>query len=590
MSEISTTDSAPPLAQQVLTFAEALYHSRGRYKLVILAVGLALVIVATTFAQLRLNAWNGPFFDAIENKDLLTFGAQLAVFLLLATVLVVLNVGQTWLDQGMKIVLREQVSRDLLAQWLAPKRAFLLAGAGPIGSHPDQRIQEDARRLTELTASLGIGFFQSTLLLSTFVGVLWLLSKGFVLHLAGDSYQIPGFMVWSALIYATSGSWLSWRLGRPLIDLNAARYAHEADFRFGLMRANDSSDGIALYGGESDEERHLDSELDRVLDLARQIANAVARLTFVTAGYGWLAIIAPIVAAAPGYFGGQLTFGELMMSVGAFNQVQQALRWFVDNASNIADWRATLLRVMGLRQALLSLDRSKQSEPHIAIFEDAPALSIDDLVVDTAQRAIMLEDRHIEIKPGERVLIIGKPGEGKSMFFRALAGLWSAGTGRLRLPSRRNTIFLPQKSFIPNGSLRNALSYPKDSSSFAEADFIRALERTNLKHLVPLLDHNIRWEKELSADEQQHLSFARLLVHRPLWVISDEALCHLNVDDRTMLFSLFEHELVNTSVVSVSSNEAQHSFYSRTLRLSSHPLETPADGEGATVGIAGVPS
>jgi putative ATP-binding cassette transporter len=363
------------------------------------------------------------------------------------------------------------------------------------------------------------------------------------------------------------------------MQLDAARYAREADFRYGLMRVSDSNEGIALAGGEEDEQKRLGRELDDVISLTREIANTVARLTWVTAGYGWFAIVAPIVVAAPGYFGGQLTFGELMMVVGAFNQVQQALRWYVDNAGNIADWQATLVRVMDLRHALLSIERKERSEKRIIILENAPTLAIDNVSVYDANRTITIDAANVNVRPGERVLIIGKPGAGKSTLFRALAGLWPWGTGRLWLPSRSSTIFLPQKSFVPAGSLRDVLSYPAGPSSFAEVDFVQALERTNLRHLVPSLDHVARWDKELTADEQQHLAFARLLVHKPEWIISDEALCHLNEDDRSMMFSLFESELAKTSVVSVTSNEAQHSFYSRILRLNAQPLRAASPSQ-----------
>ena len=560
------------VSQQIHSYFDAMRNSQDRHKLLLLAVALAAVIGATTIGQLQLNAWNEPFFNAIRNKDLLSFGRQLGVFAIIAAFLLALNVGQTWLDQVMKIALRECVSRDLLAQWLAPKRAFLLAGAGPIGSNPDQRIHEDARRLTELTAALAIGFFQSMLLLLSFAGVLWLLSRGFVLHIGEVSLEIPGFMVWCALIYAASGSWLSWRFGRPLIDLNAERYSREAEFRYGLMRASESRDGIALYGGELDERKRLDRELDGAISLMRKVANATARLTWVTAGYGWFAIVAPIAAAAPGYFGGQLTFGELMMVVGAFNQVQQALRWYVDNASNIADWRATLLRVTSLRHSLLSIDQAERTQTRIAVVEGAPALVLENLMVYAADHTIAVDAPVVNVNPGEHVLIIGRPGAGKSTLFRTLAGLWPWGKGRLKLPSRSSTAFLPQKAYLPSGSLRDVLAYPAEASQFVEADFVRALERTGLNHLIPMLDRDMRWDRELTADEQQHLSFARLLVHRPRWVISDEALCHLNEDDSKLMFSLFEGELSKSSVVSITSNDAQHRFYSRVLHLSTYPL------------------
>ncbi|WP_168879369.1 ABC transporter ATP-binding protein/permease [Rhizobium sp. P28RR-XV] len=570
-SLLASVPGALGTARQLRAYGDAVCGSVGRYKLLLLVAALAVAIGATTIGQLRLNAWYEPFFDAVKNKDLASFIRQIAVFAVVAGVLIFLNIAQTWLDQWTKIALRDCVTRELLLQWFMPRRAFLLAGAGPVGVDPDQRVQEDTRRLTELTVSLAVGIFQSTLLLTSFVGVLWLLSRGFVFEYGGSSFHIPGFMVWAALIYAASGSWLSWRLGRPLIELNATRYARDAEFRFGLIRANEASDGIALSGGELGERVRLEREFDGVIGVTRRIANVATMLTGVTSGYGWFATVAPIVAAAPGYFGGQLTFGELMMVVGAFNQVQQALRWYVDNAGNIADWRATLQRVMGLRQALLDLDQTAPSESRIAVIEDEPALVLENLTVHVADRLVTVDEPVVAVEPGEHLLIIGEPGTGKSMLFRALAGLWPRGTGRVRLPSRACTIFLPQRPYVPNGSLGEVLAYPFDPSAFAEKDFACALERTDLHHLVPLLDRVTRWDRELTVDEQQHLAFARILVHRPQWVVSDEALCHLNDDDRRMLFSIFGNELSKTAVVSISSNDAQYGFYSRILHLTVHP-------------------
>ncbi|MDK4718857.1 ABC transporter ATP-binding protein/permease [Rhizobium sp. CNPSo 3968] len=552
-------------------YADAIHGSPGRNRLLLLAFCLTVVVGATAIGQLRLNAWNEPFFDALKNRDFVLFGRQLVVFTGVAGVLIVLNIVQGWLDQWTKIALRQCITRDLLVQWFTPRRAVLLSGAVPVGTNPDQRIQEDARRLTELTVSLAVGMLQSTLLLLSFVGVLWLLSRGFVFEFEERRFQIPGFMVWVALIYAASGSWLSWRLGRPLIGLNATRYAQEAEFRFGLMRANESRDGIALSGGEEGERMRLEREFNSVIGIVRRIANVTTRLTGITAGYGWFTTVVPIIAAAPGYFGGHLTFGGLMMVVGAFNQVQQALRWYVDNAGNIADWLATLERVMDLRQALLALDRAVPSENRITVLENAPAFVIEGMTVEIPDRTISISEPRVEIRAGERLLVVGRPGTGKSTLFRALAGLWPWGTGRLSLPSKTKIIFLPQRLYLPDGSLRDVLAYPYEASVFEQEAFGRALARTNLTHLISSLDRLARWDKELTVDEQQHLAFARLLVHKPEWVVSDEALCHLNDDDRKMLFSLFDEELSKTAVLSISSNEAQYGFYSRILYLTAHP-------------------
>ena len=251
-----------------------------------------------------------------------------------------------------KLKLREGLTRDLFDQWLVPRRAFRLSGAGEIGVNPDQRIHEDARHLVDLSTDLGIGLLQATLLLVSFITVLWTVSDGVTFSIAGMSFALPGYMVWFALIYAGIASFGSWRVGRPLIALNAERYAREADLRFGLVRVNERTEAIALYGGETDEKDYLNREFDQVLSMMRRLVSAITRLTWVTAGYGWFAIVAPFIVAAPGYFAGDMSLGGLMMAVGAFNQVQQALRWFVDNFSTIADWRATLLRVASFRLAL----------------------------------------------------------------------------------------------------------------------------------------------------------------------------------------------------------------------------------------------
>ncbi len=581
----------PDMARQVRTFLGALAGSRGKKKLVLLAVGLVVVIGTTVVAQLRLNDWNRPFFDAIERKDLGAFGVQLAVFAAIAGILLVLNVAQMWLDQTTKVEMRKWLTCDLFAQWMVPKRAFLIAGAGSIGVNPDQRIHEDARRLTELSTALAIGFFQSSLLLVSFIGVLWLLSEGIVIELVGHSLSIPGYMVWAALIYAASGSWLSWLVGKPLINMQVARYAREADLRFALVRVSESADGIALDGGEEEERQHLESELGHVIAVMRRIVSRLTRLTWVTAGYGWCAIIAPIVIAAPGYFNGQLTFGELMVTVGAFNQVQASLRWFVDNASNIADWRATLQRVMSFRSALLDTDRLKQSRPRMDIVADTESLVFDNVVAHIDGREVTLEDPVVEIRPGERVLLIGKHGMGKSMIFRAIAGLWPWGSGQLRVPPRANTMFLPQRPHIASGSLREALAYPSRPEDFSEADLTRALARTGLSHLIPSLDRGARWDKDLKEDEQRHLFFARLLVHKPQWVIDDDTICYLNEADRKLIFSLFENELSQTAVVSITSIGVRNSFYSRAFHLVARaarkiPESSASSGPIASLNVA----
>ena len=301
-------DPAPAVAeqesfyQQVSMMWRAFMASPLRNSLLGLGAAIVAVIVATAFGQILLNRWNQPFYDALQRRDLAAFLHQLLVFAEIAGGLLVLNVAQTWLNQMIRLKLREGLTLDLIGEWLRPRRAFRLASAGAIGVNPDQRLHEDARHLTDLSTDLGIGLLQASILLASFIGVLWSLSAGFVFHVAGRDFAIPGYMVWAAILYAGSASWLSWLVGRPLIGLNGDRYAREAELRFSLMRVNEHVDAISLAAGEADEERRLQLDLAAVLAASRRILGATVRLTWVTAGYGWVTVVAPIVIAAPRLF------------------------------------------------------------------------------------------------------------------------------------------------------------------------------------------------------------------------------------------------------------------------------------------------
>jgi vitamin B12/bleomycin/antimicrobial peptide transport system ATP-binding/permease protein len=500
---------------------------------------------------------------------------QLVAFGFIAGGLLVLNVGQAWLNQAVKVKLREGLVRDLLDEWLKPPRAFRLANAGEMGANPDQRLHEDARHLTELSADLGIGLLQSSLLLGSFIGVLWMLSGHATFHLSGHSFTIPGYMVWCALACAGAASWLSWLVGRPLIDLNAQRYAQEAEFRFSLVHLNEHVDTVSLYGGEQDEKRRLTTELKNVLRIMWQIVNATTRLTWVTAGYGWFTIIAPILIAAPGYFAGDLSFGELMMSVGAFNQVQQTLRWFIDNFSTIADWRATLLRIANFREMVATTDKLEATEFRIEFVEATDDKFIfEDLQIATPTGCTMLSERHVEIAQGERVLIIGEPGTGKTILFRALAGLWPWGSGRVALPMSDGVMFMPRQPYVPLGTLRGALSYPSPETDYKKEELIAALESAGLSRLSSSLDQVARWDRELSDDEQQSLVFTRILLHNPRWVVIDEALDGLDRERRTRFINLFKDRLKHAAILNIGRAETKEHFFTRVLHLIKDPKGT----------------
>jgi vitamin B12/bleomycin/antimicrobial peptide transport system ATP-binding/permease protein len=341
------------LVHQLREFLVALWLSPGRRSLALLIIGTAFVICATAAAQVGLNAWNRPFYEAIAERNFFAFLYQLLVFAAIAGCLLVLNVAQAWLREMIKLKSRDWLTRDLFAEWLKPGASTRLAGAGEIGINPDQRIHEDARRLSELSADLGIGLLQASLLLLSFLGVLWSISGALDIWICGISLTIPGYMVWCALLYAASGSWLTWRVGRPLVGMNSQRYQRESEFRFALFQANQQMHDIASIKDEEGEKRRLGLDLEKVLVVVREIVDATAKLTWITAGYGWISIVTPIVIASPAYFTGKLSFGELMVVVGGFSQVNQSLRWFVDNFALLAEWRAALLRVIKFREVLL---------------------------------------------------------------------------------------------------------------------------------------------------------------------------------------------------------------------------------------------
>jgi putative ATP-binding cassette transporter len=341
------------LVHQCREFLTALWLSPGRHSLALLIIGMVFVICATAAAQVGLNAWNRPFYEAIAARNFPAFLEQLLVFIVIAGCLLILNVAQAWLREMIKLKSREWLTRDLFGEWLKPGRPIRLARAGEVGVNPDQRIHEDARRLTELSADLGVGLLQASLLLLSFLGVLWSISGALDIWIWGISVTIPSYMVWCALLYAASGSWLTWRVGRPLVGMNSRRYQHESEFRFALFQANQQIQNIARLRGEEGEKRRLGLDLEKVLGMVREIVDATARLTWITAGYGWISIVAPIAVASPAYFTGKLSFGELMVAVGGFNQVNQSLRWFVDNFALLADWRAALSRVINFREVLL---------------------------------------------------------------------------------------------------------------------------------------------------------------------------------------------------------------------------------------------
>jgi vitamin B12/bleomycin/antimicrobial peptide transport system ATP-binding/permease protein len=576
----SEADAAPTgLVAQVRTLTRAIFASPAGKPLVGLILVTVLIVAATAYGQIRLNRWNKPFFDALSRRDLREFLYQLGVFFLIAGCLLILNVAQRWFNEMLELKLREGLVQSLVDDWMQPRRAFWLANAGSIGVNPDQRMHEDARHLTELSADLGLGLLQASILFATFAGVLWGLSSAFSFRIADRDYAVPGFMVWAAILYASAGSLMSYWVGRGLVGRNAERYAREADLRFSLVRANEHVDAITLAQGEGDEKRRIERNLRDVLAATRRIIWGHTHLTWVTAAFGWVTNVAPILVAAPLYFMGKISFGGLMMAAGAFTQAQSSLRWFIDNFSAIADWRATLFRVAVFRHALMSLHEPQGFESRINYTEGEPGvIAIENLEIVSAANADRLKERNAVIRAGERVLVLGAPGTGKTQLFRALAGLWPWGSGEIIRPRGEQIFYLPRGTpYLPRGTLREVLAYPLKPESFSANAYTRALYRLGVERLALMLDETHRWDRVLSQDEQLCLVFARILIQSPPWVLIDGTLGSLDDDVLEVVRGVFDEELKATGVIHIGGPGEAHPLFSTVLHLvKSRPADTAA--------------
>ncbi|WP_313601533.1 ABC transporter ATP-binding protein/permease [Rhizobium sp.] len=551
-----------PLSGQLRMMMGAFWASPVRRQLVLLAIALLVIIIATTYATYRLNEWNGPFYDALERRDMAGFLKQLGVFGIIAFCLTLLNVIQTWLNQITALKMREGLARDLANVWLTPGRALKLAGAGSIANNPDQRLHEDTRILAENTTALAIGLVNSTILLGSFIGVLWAISTDFGFNIAGHHVVIPGYMLWATILYALTGSVLSNVVGSMLARLNADRYAREADLRSALVRANENLKPITLARGEPSELARVQDAIGGVLGMLRKLAWALTNLTWVSSGFGWLALVAPIIIASPMYFSGELTFGGLMMAVGAFNQVNTALRWYVQNFSVIADWRATLARVSFFRNALLMAD-TPAKEGQVINYQhgvEGDGVSVRGVEVygepdmGADGHGIKLKEDGFTVEPGERVMVNGDPGTDRHLFFQALAGIWPWGRGEIRLPQAERMILMPQEGYLPTAKLREAITYPSGIPDVTDEALKAALLQVGLDRYVGQLDKVERWDRVLDKEEEAALQVANAVLRKPGWLVMDDVLEGLEPEVRVQLIGVLEG-LEGTTLIYVGRSE-----------------------------------
>ena len=566
---------------RVWALAAPYWRSEERWR----ARGLLAAVVALTLGGVGLlvllNNWNREFYNALEQRDAGAFGQLLLQFCVLAAVFIVGSVYRLFLTQQLEFRWRAWLTRRYLSAWLN-ERAYYQMELQPADAskpdNPDQRISEDLRYFTQGTLSLGLGLLSSVVTLVSFIVILWSVSGPLAFAVGGREVSIPGYMVWVAIAYAAAGSVLTHLIGRPLIKLNVRQEHTEADFRFNLVRVRENAEGVALSRGEAAEESGLLRRFDAIRDNWWALMYATRRLTAFTVGYAQIAVVFPILVAAPRYFAGAISLGVLMQISQAFGQVQDSLSWFVNSYGTLANWKASVDRLLTFETALVHTAPTQaaptQTVPAGATLAGAGLLTAGgsglhadglDLAVPTGR--VVLSGASFDVAPGDHVLLKGPSGSGKSTLFRAIAGIWPFGKGSISLPEGARVLFLPQKPYFPLGSLREAVSYPSAGDTFDDAAIREALAAVQLDSLAERLDDVQSWNLQLSGGEQQRLALARALLQRPDWLFLDEATSALDEASEAHVYEQIGRRLPDATVVSIAHRPGVAAYHTRTLEL-----------------------
>ena len=517
--------------------------------LLVAVIGLSLALV---YLNVRFNTWYREFWDAVQERRAPDTYRLLGVFAFLAFLYIWGAVYRLYLRQMLEIEWRKWLNERYLRNWLGERAYYKLQLLDRGTDNPDQRIAEDLRVFVELTLRLALGLLSAVVTLVSFVAILWTLSGA--LEVMGIS--IPGYMVWAALLYATIGTWLTHQIGKPLIGLEFERQRYEADYRFALVRLRENSEGVALYRGEKEEMGNFRNRFANVITNWWNVMRKQKQLGFFTISYDQLAVIFPLLVALPRYFSGAIQIGGLMQISSAFGQVQSSLSWFIDAYPLFAQWKATVDRLTGFSASLDAVRAEADQLDGEWVEAAQEGLGIEGLALALPQGKALLQPTTLELKPKEDVLVTGPSGAGKSTFFRALAGIWPYWKGRIRLPKGARLLFLPQKPYLPIGSLKHAVSYPDDAGKHPDTEVAAALGAVGLGHLAGNLERSENWAQVLSGGEQQRLAFARALLTKPDWLFLDEATASLPEDDQDRLYRLVKERLPQTTLISIGHRDS----------------------------------
>ncbi len=532
------------------------------------AWGMLAVIVflslTTVYISVLFNQWNRVFYDALQNKNFPVFKSQLIHFTWLALLFILISIYKIYLTQGLQMYWRRWMTRQYMDKWLH-HHVYYHTEQQQTVDNPDQRIAEDLNALTSGTLSLSLGLLSSVVTFVSFISILWSVSGPISFTLSGHFFTVPGYMVWFAILYAGLGSLLIWRVGKPLVRLGFEQERYEANFRFGLIRIRENNDAIALYQGEPREAKQLDGRFESIRANWWSIMRVSRRLNVASNFYGQFAIIFPILVAAPRYFSGAIQLGTLMQISSAFGEIQGALSWFIDAFNQLASWKACINRLAGFNAAV-----ERHSSQNTAIVRhpaESNALALTNLTLTIPTGRALFHGVTQSIAPGEKVLIVGPSGCGKSTLLRAIAGIWPYGSGGIGLKSGMKVLFLPQRSYIPIGSLQAALCYPEAPDHFSKEQMLLMLDQCHLTHLQPMLDKEANWSHWLSPGEQQRLAFARALLIKPDILFLDEATSALDDENEQLMYRLLTQTLPDVTLVSVAHRNSVARYHTRCWRF-----------------------
>jgi len=542
------------------------------------AIGLAVAVVALNLTQVylnvRFNLWNRAFYDALQEYDWPRFWWQFAVFCMLATIWVAVGVYQLYLRQILHIRWRRWLTERSLKGWLSHQAYYRIQIDQSTTDNPDQRIADDLDSFATLTISLSMGILSSVVTLASFIVILWNLSPVLTIPLGSHGFQIPGYLVYAAFIYAVVGTWVTQIIGRPLVGLMFNQQRFEADFRFSLVRLREHAESVAFYGGEGHEYDVFDHRFGRVVGNWWDLIRRRKRLSWFTTGYSQVAIIFPFLVAAPSYFSKTIQLGGLMQVISAFGSVQESLSFIVTSYTSIAEYQAVVERLAGFHGRVAAIADAQQGERPIAIDRGGAGVEVGTLDLDLPGGIALQRDLSLVGGAENPVLITGPTGSGKSTLLRAIAGLWPFGRGHVRLAEGK-VMFLPQRPYLPLGTLADALVYPNKAQPDRET-MENAMRAVGLGHFVEHLDEDGNWAQRLSGGEQQRLGFARVLLVRPEIVFLDEATSALDEASEATLYRMLREADWQPTIVSVGHRGTLTRFHESVVDLGRNKMSEAA--------------